>query len=270
MTQAQPEVMDRTLQINFSWRKNTVVVTEPGNDDPLYLAKMNPWTCKTIWRTGPAAVKAMTADSDSDSNIPEDDIVGEGRIHALKIDCETKIRGRTARVSAAKKWLTRYNYASTAFASDPSRPAVMTWNSNSTWKCLDFALRDENDQLVARFNPRYLGVRKVATFEMFGPKAWDSLAVEEVLITGVTLYICMVYRMSNIVPFLSAVVARPGKDYKVTERLAREEEERNQAVTADEFLEPQRSKFDTPDSLWQQVDDGTNLKEADSKETAIH
>lgn len=269
MEQSQPQFKDRVLQVNCSWRKNTIIVTEPGHDDPLYVAKMSPWSCKTTWRTGPAAAKAIAADSDSDSNVPETDIIGEGRIHPFKIDCQTQIRGRTVRVSAAKKWLTRYNYSSTAYSSDANRPAILTWNSNSKWKCLDFDLRDEDDQLVARFNPRYLGVRKLATFEMFGAKAWDSLAVEEVLITGFTLYICMAYRMSNIVPFVGAAVARPGKDYKVTEQEAREEEERNLATTADEFLAPQDAKFETPENLWQQVDEGTTMKEPLFKETVV-
>ena len=249
--------MDRVFQVNCSWRKN--IVTEPGNDDPVYLAKMSPWTMRTTWRTGPAAVKALTADSDSDSDskTTKSDIIGEGRLHGLKIDCETTIRGRNIRISAAKKWLTRYNYPSTAFSSDPSRPVAMTWHSNSNWKCLDMDLRDENGELVAKFNPRYLGVRKMATFEMIGTKAWDTSAVEEVLITGVTLYICMIYRISNIVPFVAAVVARPGKDYKVTEQQIREEEERVLATSANDPVTSQDAKFEAPENFWDSVDRGT-------------
>jgi hypothetical protein len=260
--------MDRTLQVNCSWRKNTVVVTEPGHDEPLYLAKLNPWTLKTTWRTGPAAVTSMATDSDSDTDAPKDEIIGEGRIRAFKIDCETTIRSRNVRVSAAKKWLTRYNYPSTAFSEDPARPAVMTWNSNSNWKYLDMDLRDEDNELVAKFNPRYLGTRKLCTFEMIGTKAWDSSAVEEVLITGITLYICMIYRMSNLVPFVSAIVARPGKDYKVTEQQTREEEERNLATNADDFLKASDAKFETPESFWNKVDEGTAMHELADKETA--
>ena len=269
MAQTQPQAMDRVLQVNFSLRKNTVAINEPGHDDPIYVAKMNPWTLKTVWRTGPAAAKALTSDSDSDSHVSETELVGEGRIHAFKIDCETQVRGRPIRVSAARKWLTSYNYSSTAYASDPSTPVVMTWHSNSKWRVFDFDLQDENEELVARFNPRYLGVRKIATIEMFGAKAWDQLAVEEVLITGITLYLCMVYRTSNFVPFVGAVVARSGKDYKVTERQAREEQERNLATSADEFLAPQNAKYETPDNIWDHVHDGTMMKEPAAKETSI-
>lgn len=272
MTQPHSETTDRVLQVSCSWRKNTVVVTEPGNDNAVYLGKMNPWTMKTVWRTGPAAAKAMTtdSDSDSDSNTNESDIIGDGRIHAFKIDCETHIRGRTVRVSAARKWYTQYNYSSTAYSNDPSRPSIMTWSSNSAWKYLDFDLRNESNELVARFCPRYLGVRKLCTFELFGPRAWDSSAVEEVLITGFTLYVCMIYRSSNFVPFIGAVVARPGKDYKVTEKQNREEEERNLATNADEFLALQNPKFESPDRIWQQIDEGTMMKEPEVKEAHVH
>lgn len=270
MAQTQSQTMDRVLQVNFSLRKNTVAVNEPGHDDPIYLAKLNPWTLKAVWRTGPAAAKALTSDSDSDSNIPASEVVGEGRIHVFKIDCETQVRGRSIRVSAARKWLTRYNYSSTAFSPDASRPAIMTWHSNSTWKCFDFDLRDENDELVARFNPRYLGVRKLATIELFGAHAWNSLAVEEVLITGITLYLCMIYRTSNLVPFVGAMVARSGKDYKVTEQQAREEEERNLATSADEFLAPQDAKFETPENIWDHVNEGTIGKEPAAKEMPVN
>ncbi|ETN38559.1 uncharacterized protein HMPREF1541_06595 [Cyphellophora europaea CBS 101466] len=232
---------------------------------------MNPWTMKTVWRTGPSAAKALTSDSDSDSNVAESEIIGEGRIHGFKIDCETMVRGRPIRVSAAKKLLTRYNYASTSYSSDPDKPEVMTWKSNSAWKVFDFDLRDESDQLVARFNPRYMGMRKLATIEMFGPKAWDSAAVEEVMITGITLYICMIYRTSNWVPLVGALVSRPGKDYKVTEKEAREEHERNLATSADDFLNPENARFEAPENVWDKIDEGTTMKEpATTKETSVH
>merc|ERR1711964_773725 len=126
------------------------------------------------------------------------------------------------------------------------------------------------EELVARFNPRYLGVRKIATIELFGAQAWNPLAVEEVLITGITLYLCMIYRTSSFVPFLSAVVARPGKDYKVTEQQSREEEEKNLATNADEFLAPQDAKFETPDNIWDHVNEGTVMKEPAAKETSVN
>lgn len=268
MEQTQSQAAERVLSFDCSLRKNIIAIKELGNDDPLYLGKMNRWTLKTVWRTGPAAAKALTSDSDSDSNVPGNDIIGEGRVHAFHIDCDTMVRGRPIRVSAARKWLTRYNYPSTAYSSDPSRPAVMTWHSNSKWKAFDFDLRDENEELVARFSPRYIA-RKTANIELFGSRAWDTAAVEEVLITGITLYLCMIYRASNLVPFIGAAVSRSGKDYNVTEQQTREKQERNLATTADEFLAPQEAKFETPDNIWDRVHEGTMMKEPEAKETSV-
>ncbi|KAJ9654568.1 hypothetical protein H2198_006383 [Neophaeococcomyces mojaviensis] len=236
------DAQDRTLQVSFSWVKNTITITEPGNDDPIYHGKLNPWTLKTVYRTGSPTVKGI----DSESNI-----IGHASIGLFKPDCETDIRGRPIRLSAAKRLLTIYNYPSLAYATNPGRPAVMTWKSNSCFKAFDFDLLDEDGKLVGRFNPRCLSVRKAATVELFGAKAWDQQAAEEVLITGLTLYICMVYRASSPVPLVGALISRPGKDYKVTEQQAKEEGERYKAAN-------------TPD-VWDNVIGGATVNDRPSQ-----
>jgi hypothetical protein len=259
---------DHVLQVNFSWRKNTILVTEPGNDTPRYVARMSPWTMKSVFRTGTSAAQILNAETEAkiqDLDFAPEDIFGTSRVSAFKIDCEANVRGRDVRVSAAKRLVTRYNYPSMAYSDDPAKPAIMTWKSNSKWKFLDMDLKDENDQLVARFNPRYFGMRKVAAIEMFGPKAWDQKAIEEIIVTGLTLYVCMVYRSSSWVPLIGAMVARPGKDYKVTEQQAREEHEKNLAVGADEFLDTDANKYEHPDSVWDRIDGG-----ATGKDVAAH
>ena len=231
----------RKLCVDFSWRKFKTLITDPSlGDQPVYIVKCHPLKCKITFRSGPQASKAAelinSSDSDSDDGADDNDIIGSGKVHIFKPDCETVINGRPVRVSAARKWLTHYDYPSTAFAKDPKKPTVMTWKSNSKFKCFDFVLLDESGQPVAKYLPYYLGVRKVATIELLGPMADDPAVRDEVVITGMTLFAQMVYRTSSLLAFTGAVVARPGKDYKVTEKQVREEQERNKE--ADEFLYP--------------------------------
>ena len=211
----------RNLTVNFSWRKWKFLITEPSHNEPVYVGKCHPLSLNLTFTSGPKAAQATTVpdsdDDDNDTTTPAG-VVGDGHVHAFKIDCNTHVHGRPIRVSAAKRLLTRYTYPSLAFSSDSTgnKPAVMTWKSNSWFRCFDFALLDESQQPVAKFNPKYLGMRNIATIEFLGPKADDPLARDEVVVTGLTLYMCMCYRVSNIVPLVGALTARPGKDYKVT------------------------------------------------------
>lgn len=246
----------RTLQLNFSWRKNTTIISESGSDVPLYFAKYNPFTMKTIFKTGQAATKALSSDSDDNSinlEAEDDDVIGNSRVKVFHIDCPTTVRGRSVALSAASRIMTRYNYSSLAYASHPLKPAVMTWKSNSMVKVFDFDLLDEQQQTVARYNTKYLAAKKYATIELFGPKAWDSLATEEVLITGLTMYFCMIYRVSSPVPLVGALVSRGGKDYKVTEKEAQDEYERSVAASPKGQLQPDGSTVD-PKLMWDLVD----------------
>ncbi|KAF2732870.1 hypothetical protein EJ04DRAFT_513619 [Polyplosphaeria fusca] len=259
---------DRTLFVDFSWRKYTCIIRENEESEPLYLQKWNGWTMKSTFKTGAAVTAAMQKDpdavsinSDASTLADDTDIIGTSRVRAVHIDIDATHRGRALRISAAKKLMTRYNYASLAYATDPHKPAVMTWKANSWVKCFDFDLLDESGRLVARFNPKYFGIKKFASVEMFGPLAWDKQATEEVLITGLSMYMCMVYRSMSWVPLVGAIVARPGKDYKVTEKEAHEEYERNveaaRMAQAGGHLKPDGSSGDVDhDKMWEHVNEG--------------
>jgi hypothetical protein len=205
------------------------LITESSQDEPVYVVKCNPLTLNLTFKSGPQAAKAVDMpDYDSDTGSDDDTndgIIGDGSVHGFKIDCNTHVHGHPIRVSAAKRLKTRYNYPSLAFSSGPpnNKPAIMTWKSNSFFKCFDFVLLDELQQPVARFKVNYLGVCKLATIELLGPKADDPAARDEIVVTGLTLYTCMVYRASSILALFGATVARPGKDYKVTNKQVREE-----------------------------------------------
>jgi hypothetical protein len=219
--QYQLASQSRNLEVNFSWRQWKILITEPSQDEPVYVVKCHPLSLNLTFKSGPRAAKAAAVpDSDDDDNDTTTDagVIGDGHVHAFKIDYNTHVHGRPIRVSAAKRLLTRYTYQSLAFSSDSTgnKPATMTWKSNSWFRCFDFILLDESQQLVAKFTPKYLGMRNIATIEFLGPKADNPLARDEVVVTGLTLYMCMFYRTSNIVPLVGALTARPGKDYKIT------------------------------------------------------
>jgi hypothetical protein len=268
MPSKESAVPDRTLHVDFSWRKYTILIRESPEAEPIYLQKWNCLTMKSIFRTGPSVSKAMEADgADNDSITLEaenPDVIGTSRVRAVHIDVDATHRGRDIRVSADSRLMTRYTYASQAYALDPHKPAIMTWKNNSNIKVFDFDLRDEQGNLVARFNPRYFGIKKMATIELFGPHAWDRMATEEVLITGLSMYLCMQYRTMSFVPLIGAMVSRSGKDHKVTEKQVQEEYERNSALATqaktEGHLRPDGSSVD-PEKFWDHVHDGSVTKD---------
>ena len=256
------DTLDRVLQISFKWAKNTVSITEPGHDTPIYLGKLNPWTLKTVYRQVDKNNPISNVKSDSSVSDDASSVIGEGNIGWFNIDCQTQIRGRAVRLSADSRLYTRYTYPSLAYASSPSKPEMMTWKSNSTFKVFDFDLLDSDHKVVARFSPRYLGIRKIATIELFGAKAWTTEALEEVLITGLTMYICMIYRSSSIVSLAGALTGRKGKDYKVTGKEMEKAEERQWAEEEDTFNamnKEERERYG--DEVWKKVERQSTMDE---------
>lgn len=243
----------RTLQLNYKWLKSTGLITEPGRDEPLYIIDASNWKMKYKFRRGPTISKLPISEkgevSMEEIEKNDTDLIGEGQTHGFKIDCACTIHGRPVTLSAASRLMTRYSYSSLAFASEPNKPVVMTWHGDSKVKWYDFQLKDESGEVVARFNTNYAGVRKLSSIEIIGPKANDPLALDEVVITSVMMYITMLYRTSNFVPLIGALTARSGKDFNVAEKEAREEAERNMAINSDQFISPYQPTINNPDTL---------------------
>jgi hypothetical protein len=256
--QSQEQTPARTLQVNFRWRKNLILIAESEDSPPLYLAKYNHWTMKTVFKSGPSVAKLKPVLSDADSetssinlDAESDDVIGDSKVRVFHIDFDARVRGRSIKMSPAKRMSANYNYPSLAYSSDPLKPALMTWKYNSLIRCFDHELRDANGELVARFDPRYHGLHNFASIKLYGDKAWDTQAVEEVIVTGLTLYLCMVYRSSSPVPLVGALVTRTGKEKKMAEERAREEHERNLEMQGGESA----GKLD-----WELVKDGAEGK----------
>jgi hypothetical protein len=226
----------RVLQVDFAWGHCSYNVTELGKDTPLYIGKIQPLTMKTTFRTGPAFTGLATSATDAKH---DGEVMGESEIGYFRPDSKCHIRGHPVRLSAAKKLLSRYKYPSMAYApSADGSQVAMTWTSNSLFKCLDFDLFDNKQERVARFSTRYLHFRKTAVIEIFGLKGQEQLAVEEVMITGITLYLQMMYRMSSPIPLIGALISRPGKDYKVTDKELAAAEQKVLALDPAEFPPP--------------------------------
>lgn len=90
----------------------------------------------------------------------------------------------------------------------------MTWKSSSMLRCFDMVLLDTKQEPVAQFSASYTPFG-TATLKIFGTKAWQEDALDEVVVTAWTLYQTMLYRASSPVPFVGALLARRGKDYRV-------------------------------------------------------
>ena len=254
----KPKSDYRVFSVNYKWRKSTGLITEPGAQHPTYIVDCSNWKMRYRFRRGPSVNKlpisedAKIAVEELEGN--ETDLVGDGSTQVVQIDCPLHINGRAVTLSAASKLATKYNYTSYAYATDPNRPAVMTWHGNSAVKWFDFTLYDEAGTKVAKYYTNYAGIKRVGTIELFGPKAHDQLAADEVVITSIMMAFTMMWRVSNLVPLVGALSSRAGKTYKVSEKEADEEEQKNLAAQGKRmsgdgngFVNPYAENIDNPD-----------------------
>lgn len=186
---------DRLLHVNLSFRSNIMSISEPDDEVPLYVVHSGLFSSKMVFKTGPSAAKALKSGAKIESLDLDDekDIIGITKFKFFSNSFELHIRERPVTLSPSNKRLDKFQYPSTAFAASPDVPETMYWHLQSKVMSLGFQLelRDENDQMVAKFNTRNKEEKKSMTLEMFGPKAWDSLAAEEVIVTGLTVFVAI-------------------------------------------------------------------------------
>ncbi|KAM5344404.1 hypothetical protein ACJ41O_012941 [Fusarium nematophilum] len=188
------------LQVDYQWRRFKALVTE--ND-----GTSNPSTPKYI-------IDYNTFKSPHLVFHPADEpsrVVGSGTLHPVSIHADYDLQGRKGTLKALKRWVTSYTHLSYNYSnSSDGSPAAMTWTSSSNFKTWDFICLDEENNPVAKFSANAWAIKKMANIEFLGPKANDPAAREEILITGLTLYSCMVLRVSSIFSFFGAIFARTG------------------------------------------------------------
>lgn len=179
-----------TLKIGYSISKAEAVITD--NEVPMY---------KVDFR-----LKAPHVVVTSPSEINP---IGTGSVHTVRIDSDYEIHGRKGTLKALKRFKSRYSYLSHAF-SDTDSPVPMTWTGDMTLKKWNFVCLDERKMPVAKLSLNIWATKKVGNIEFLGSRAaaWD--ARDELVVTGVTLFLCLSYRANSLLSFFGAFFAQPG------------------------------------------------------------
>lgn len=189
--------LNPTLQIDFTWRKWQAHITELNSPStPIYIVDF-----RTL-RSPHILVKSGTS-----NNVT----IGTGTLHAVSINAEYEVHGRKGELKAFKRWKTAYTHLSQAFSnSKDDSLATMTWTTSSGFKTWDFICLDEQHMPVAKFSAKVWAVRNIGNIEFMGPKALSTAARDEIVVTGLTLFYCMMLRTGSLLSFFGAIIARPG------------------------------------------------------------
>jgi hypothetical protein len=187
----------RTLQVDFSWKKFMALISDYNSpqSDPIYIVDF-----KTL-KAPHLIFKSATDDS----------AIGAGTLHTVSINADYEIHSRKGTLKAQRRFKTEYSYLSRAF-SDNDSLVTMTWTSSSGFKTWDFVCMDEQQVPVARFSANVWAIKKVGKIEFLGPKADSDAVRDEIVVTGLTLFYCMLLRANNIFAFFGAIFSRPGHD----------------------------------------------------------
>ena len=189
-----------TLKVNFTWKNWQGKVLDANNpgSDPLYSIHF------------PFKFASKSAATMVFKQIPSEEVIGSGKLNVVSINPNYELHGHKAQLLAQKRWRTVYTHRSLNF-SDTDTPVTMTWTSDAGFKTWDFVCVDEQQNAVARFSANAWGVTNIGKIEFDGPKKNDRAAQEEILVTGVTLFYCMMVRCNNIFNFFGAIFSRPGR-----------------------------------------------------------
>lgn len=183
-----------TLQVDFAWKKMKALVTDSESPEtPLYVIDF-----QTI--RSPCIIFKSASDQKE---------IGSGTLHPISINADYQLHGRKGQLKALKRWQTQYTHLSQAFSNDDS-PVIMTWVSTCGFKTWDFICNDEEMNPVARFSSQAWNMKKLGKIEFMGPLAASREAQEEIIVTGITLYYCMLLRTTNILSLFGAIFSRPG------------------------------------------------------------
>lgn len=190
----QDPAQSHALQVDFSWKKfNALISSENSPTVPLYILHFQ-------YVLSPNLIFKTPDDKTT---------IGTGTVHPVSINAKYEVHGRKGILKALKRWQTEYTHLSYAY-SDSDSPVPMTWTSSSGFKTWDFICLNERQEPVARFSSNVWAVKKLGKIEFMGPKAEDPAAREEIMVTGMTLFYCMLLRTTNVLSFFGAIFARPG------------------------------------------------------------
>ncbi|EEH36027.2 hypothetical protein PAAG_00350 [Paracoccidioides lutzii Pb01] len=207
---------DLTLEVDFSWKRYKSLITEKDNPQspPLYIVDYRATKPHLAFRAGEDQPPFAT-----------------GSLRTVSINADCQIRGRTITLKALKRFRTEYTHLSYAFAkgsinSAAPEPVPMTWTSSSGFKTWDFICLDEKQMPLAKFSANAWSLKKVGNITLIGSNiaaatGSDTISDavrEEIVVTGLTLFYCMVLRSTSILSFFGAIFSRPGHDEREKER----------------------------------------------------
>jgi hypothetical protein len=187
------------LRVDFSWTKFRNIISEDNGQS---------LTTRYVqhFRSTKPQLRFSSADNGKQ--------MGEGSFHQISISGECMVNGRAIELRPLKRWKTRYNFLSLAFAS-PSAPKTLvplTWTAVSGFKTWNFICLDKNQLPIAQFAANWWAMKAVGKFQFERSRETLSDAQrDEVVITGLTLMYMMMSRINNPLTLVGAAFAKPGR-----------------------------------------------------------
>lgn len=175
-----------TLGVKFLWKGlRTVISAKETPDQALYSINYGCMANKLTFTDGANTTFAT------------------GKLHVVNINPSCTLRGRNIPLQAQKRFNVQYDYLS------PQASSTMTWTASCALSAWKFVCSDANSLPVARFKANTLSFTNMGIIEFMGDSANEALR-EEVVVTGMTVYYCMVMRSASILNLFGAVMHRNG------------------------------------------------------------
>ena len=181
------------LDMEFIWRGWRGTLTDPNHpSQPAYKIDL------TLANT----MEFETADGR---------VFGSSRVKFVSINPSFTVHSHRGTLQAMKRLATKYNYFSYARAQEinSDSPVPMIWTSSFAFKTWQFTCLDENLLPVARVKANVWALKALGTIEFLGDSMSQDLR-EEIIVTGITLYLCMGYIISSPLSLLGAAVSKTG------------------------------------------------------------
>ncbi|OAQ67770.1 hypothetical protein VFPPC_04122 [Pochonia chlamydosporia 170] len=182
-----------TLQVDYTWKNLTARISEPSNpSQPIYIVDYRTFKSPHLLFKDAA-----------------DNTFGSGTLHAVSINADYELHGQKGKLKALRHFHTEYTHLSRVYSKNGA-PAAMNWSSDCDFRNWDFTCKGEDGVPVARFVSNCWSLKKVGMIEFYGPLGQSKEAREEIVVTGLTLFSCMVLRTTSLLSFFGGVFARPG------------------------------------------------------------
>ncbi|KAJ6439311.1 hypothetical protein O9K51_07196 [Purpureocillium lavendulum] len=183
------------LEVDFTWRKMMARIKKPGeSSEPVYTVDY-----KTF--TSPHLIFTETATGTR---------IGSGTLQPVSINAYYEVNGEKRKLKALRRMHTEYTHLSPVYSQSGSAPAAMHWSSEADFKTWDFICKGPDGVPVARFASNSWARKKVGVIEFYGALGTSKEAQEEILVTGLTLYSCMILRTSSFLSFFGGIFSSPG------------------------------------------------------------